>query len=34
MNTYEKVRANCKQIAEEIESFCGKTNIVALFVAR
>ena len=26
MNTYETVRANCKQIAEEIESFCGKNK--------
>ena len=26
MNTYETVRANCKQIAEEIEIFCGKNK--------
>ena len=26
MSTYETVRANCKKIAEEIESFCGKNK--------
>ena len=26
MKMYESIRANCKQIAEEIESFCGKNK--------
>ena len=26
MKTYETIRANCKRIAEEIESFCGKNK--------